>query len=142
MASTHPLIKGLLGVVVGGVLPDEILRYSPLQFCGSSVNLNLHREFASTSRRTARKTAAFLQKGLAFPSHKDRTTMRAFQDHHLLAMFVMMMANMVAIAHDFKVCRAVVFFIPILVMDNFTGIKKPAKVVFNYNPVFQNIALF
>src|SRR5437763_11755569 len=57
-------------------------------------------------------------------------------------MFVMMMANMFAIAHDFKVCRTVVFFIPILVMNNFIGIKKPAKIIFNYNPMFQNIALF
>src|SRR5207248_9861968 len=72
----------------------------------------------------------------------DHTTIRAFQDYHLLAYFIMMMPNMFAIAYYFKVFSAVVFFIPILVMDTFTGIKKPAKVIFNYNPVFENIALF
>ncbi len=57
-------------------------------------------------------------------------------------MFVMMMANVVAITHDFKVFNPVIFLIPILVMHDFIGIKKPAKVIFNYNPVFQNIAVF
>ena len=142
MASTHPFIQGLLGVVVGNVDPDEVLRYSLLQFCGSSVNFDLHRELASTSGRATRKTAAFLQKGLAFPSLKDRTAMRAFQDDHLPPMFVLMMANVVATIHYFKVFNPVVFFIPILVMHHFIGVKKPTKVILNYDPVFQSITIF
>lgn len=57
-------------------------------------------------------------------------------------MFVLMMANVVATIHYFKVFNLVVFLIPIFVMHDFIGVKKSAKVILNYDSVFQNVTIF
>ncbi len=141
MASTHPFIQGLLGVVVGGVLPYEILRNSPLQFCGFTEDLQSLREFASAPGRTTGKGSAFLQKGLTFSSLEDQTTFRAFQNNHFSSVFEVMFANVFAVVHHLKVFNPVVFLIPVFMVHNFIGIEKPAKVILDYDSMFQHIAI-
>ncbi len=56
-------------------------------------------------------------------------------------MLIVMHTNMLAICHDFKVFNSIILFIPIFVMYNLIGVKKSAKMILHYDPVFQYITI-